>query len=136
MSYATACGGGPCPSGCERRTGLIAHHIAWWGRDLGPTDLDNLVGLCPVHHRLVHGSGWDVRLEDDGFTWLRPDGTRYRSGPPPPEEAPPEPKRADPEVLRRLFFETASPDKITTQVKLSMLRGDFTTMVKELARTG
>ena len=30
------------------------HHLTWWDRDGGPTDLDNLVMLCGPHHRLVH----------------------------------------------------------------------------------
>lgn len=29
------------------------HHVQWWSRG-GPTDLSNLVGLCPRCHRLVH----------------------------------------------------------------------------------
>lgn len=39
-----------------------AHHIEHW-LDGGPTDLDNLVLLCGHHHRQIHHSGWDVRLD-------------------------------------------------------------------------
>src|SRR5690606_6428940 len=29
------------------------HHLTWWSAG-GPTDLDNLIGLCEPCHRLVH----------------------------------------------------------------------------------
>lgn len=39
--------------GCGAARGLHAHHIRHW-EDGGATDLDNLVLLCPYHHRLHH----------------------------------------------------------------------------------
>ena len=39
--------------GCGGTRGLHAHHIRHW-EDGGPTDLDNLVLVCPYHHRLHH----------------------------------------------------------------------------------
>jgi hypothetical protein len=45
------------PSWCE------IHHILEW-EHLGPTALDNLVMLCRVHHRLIHFSGWTVRIRN------------------------------------------------------------------------
>jgi hypothetical protein len=39
--------------GCEATRGLHAHHLVHW-EDGGTTDLDNLVLLCPYHHRLHH----------------------------------------------------------------------------------
>ncbi|WP_193044878.1 HNH endonuclease signature motif containing protein [Mycolicibacterium baixiangningiae] len=39
--------------GCGATRGLHAHHIQHW-EDGGPTDPDNLVLLCPYHHRLHH----------------------------------------------------------------------------------
>jgi hypothetical protein len=42
--------------GCAATRGLHAHHIQHW-EDGGPTDLANLVLLCPYHHRLHHRGG-------------------------------------------------------------------------------
>lgn len=42
--------------GCGATRGLHAHHIRHW-EDGGPTELSNLVLLCPYHHRLHHSGG-------------------------------------------------------------------------------
>jgi len=42
--------------GCGATAGLHAHHIIHW-EDGGPTELWNLVLVCPYHHRLHH-RGW------------------------------------------------------------------------------
>ncbi|MUL68443.1 hypothetical protein BOO86_28510 [Mycobacterium sp. CBMA 234] len=42
--------------GCGATRGLHAHHIRHW-EDGGPTELHNLVLLCPYHHRLHHSGG-------------------------------------------------------------------------------
>ncbi|MUM29918.1 HNH endonuclease signature motif containing protein [Mycolicibacterium sp. CBMA 295] len=42
--------------GCGATRGLHAHHIRHW-EDGGPTELDNLVLVCPYHHRLHHRGG-------------------------------------------------------------------------------
>ncbi|NOP98401.1 DUF222 domain-containing protein [Mycolicibacterium fortuitum] len=42
--------------GCGAARGLHGHHIVHW-EDGGPTDLDNLVLVCPYHHRLHHRGG-------------------------------------------------------------------------------
>lgn len=39
--------------GCTATRGLHAHHIRHW-EDGGPTELANLVLVCPYHHRLHH----------------------------------------------------------------------------------
>jgi len=42
--------------GCGATRGLHAHHLIHW-EDGGPTELWNLVLLCPYHHRLHHKGG-------------------------------------------------------------------------------
>ncbi|MDR3661315.1 MAG: DUF222 domain-containing protein [Mycobacterium sp.] len=39
--------------GCGATRGLHAHHVIHW-EDGGPTELNNLVLVCPYHHRLHH----------------------------------------------------------------------------------
>lgn len=43
-----------------------AHHLLWWLRDSGPTDLSNGVLLCSTCHHRIHDQGWEVRV--DGTT--------------------------------------------------------------------
>ena len=57
------------------------HHIRWWWRDLGRTDLDNLIPLCERHHHLVHEGGWGLTMTPDRVTtWTRPDGSVAHHG--------------------------------------------------------
>lgn len=42
------------------------HHIRHWAEG-APTDLGNLVLMCAHHHRLLHRSGWEVRIAPDGL---------------------------------------------------------------------
>ena len=61
--------------GCEsRRTDL--HHIQHWVNG-GRTDLDNLISLCPWHHKVVHDRGYLIAAPPGGgtFAFYRPDGT-------------------------------------------------------------
>ncbi|MFP3905788.1 MAG: HNH endonuclease signature motif containing protein, partial [Acidimicrobiales bacterium] len=61
--------------GCERTIRQI-HHIHHWS-DGGPTNLDNLVGLCWEHHRLVHEGGWNIEGNPNGeITFISPDKRR------------------------------------------------------------
>ncbi|WP_345761627.1 DUF222 domain-containing protein [Diaminobutyricibacter sp. McL0608] len=48
-----------------------AHHIRWWDRDTGPTDLDNGILLCSQHHHRVHDDGWDIHIRDN-TPWFTP----------------------------------------------------------------
>ena len=43
-----------------------AHHIRWWQRDRGPTDLENGVLLCESCHHRIHDNGWEIRIEGTG----------------------------------------------------------------------
>jgi 5-methylcytosine-specific restriction protein A len=52
-----------------------AHHIRWWTRDHGPTDLSNGVLLCETCHHRIHDNGWDIRIDGTGVTarvWFLP----------------------------------------------------------------
>ncbi len=53
------------PSWCE------AHHIRWWDRDRGPTDLSNGVMLCSSCHHRIHRDRWDIEVRD-GTVWFTP----------------------------------------------------------------
>ena len=47
-------------AGCGMRASACdAHHIVWWDKD-GPTDITNLVLLCPKCHKKVHKQGYAV----------------------------------------------------------------------------
>ncbi|WP_414639987.1 HNH endonuclease signature motif containing protein [Amycolatopsis sp.] len=47
------------------------HHVRHWA-DGGPTNLHNLVLMCAHHHRLLHRSGWEVRIAPDGLPEFLP----------------------------------------------------------------
>ena len=64
--------------GCPATQRLHGHHVQHWA-DGGETSLDNLVLLCPTHHRLVHEGGFDVqRLDDGAFRFTNPYGVAIR----------------------------------------------------------
>ena len=70
--------------GCPATERLHGHHVRHWAEG-GETSLDNLVLLCPTHHRLVHEGGFDVqRLDDGAFRFTNPYGVAIR--PPRPRE--------------------------------------------------
>lgn len=51
------------------------HHIAWWERDHGATDLSNGVLLCTGCHHRLHSDGWEIRIEGVGVSakvWFIP----------------------------------------------------------------
>ena len=61
--------------GCERSIRQV-HHVHHWSRG-GPTNLDNLVGLCWAHHHLVHEGGWTVEGNPNRvLTFVKPGGRR------------------------------------------------------------
>jgi Domain of unknown function (DUF222)/HNH endonuclease len=76
--------------GCGATRGLHAHHIRHW-EDGGPTELDNLVLLCPYHHRCHHrgvititGRAPDVTVTDsNGRTLSNGSLARPPNRPPP-----------------------------------------------------
>src|SRR3954451_11724094 len=47
------------------------HHVTPWA-DGGPTDIDNLVVVCPRHHLdVTDGGTWELQMID-GVPWARP----------------------------------------------------------------
>jgi hypothetical protein len=70
--------------GCGRTRHLRAHHLRH-AADGGPTRLDNLVLLCPTHHRLIHRPGWGMSgTPPDGLVITTPHGPLERPARPTP----------------------------------------------------
>jgi Domain of unknown function (DUF222) len=70
--------------GCANAIFVNPHHIRWWKRDRGRTDLDNLALLCEHHHHLVHSNSW--KLSGDGnveLTFVGPSGRVMTTRPSP-----------------------------------------------------
>ena len=90
--------------GCGATRGLHAHHIRHW-EDGGATELDNLVLLCPYHHRLHHAGGItvagpapDITVTDSAGRELSAESLARPPNKPPPAVAPcpgPTGERAD-----------------------------------------
>ena len=90
--------------GCGATRGLHAHHIRHW-EDGGPTELANLVLLCPYHHRLHHRGDITITGPPDALTVVDIAGRELNPGSlarpptqPPPAVAPcpgPAGERAD-----------------------------------------
>jgi hypothetical protein len=59
--------------GCGATRGLHAHHIRHW-EDGGETELDNLVLVCPYHHRLHHRGAITITGPADRLTVTDSDG--------------------------------------------------------------
>ncbi len=80
--------------GCAATRGLHAHHIRHW-EDGGATDPDNLVLVCPYHHRLHHrglititGPAGQLTVSDNGGKPLHSGSLARPPTGPPPEVAP------------------------------------------------
>jgi hypothetical protein len=80
--------------GCGATRGLHAHHILHW-EDGGQTELENLVLLCPHHHRMHHkgeitvlGPASRLRVLDSDRRELRHGTLARRPHGPPPNAAP------------------------------------------------
>ena len=56
-----------------------AHHVRYWRRDHGPTDLSNGILLCRYHHMLIHNNGWEI-TRNRGTFWLKPPASVDPSG--------------------------------------------------------
>ena len=74
--------GGRCRfPGCESRRADL-HHIQHWANG-GRTDLDNLISLCPWHHKLVHDRGYLIAAPPGSgdFAFYRPPSSPFRCDP-------------------------------------------------------
>ncbi|KAA0084468.1 HNH endonuclease [Mycolicibacterium sp. P9-64] len=90
--------------GCGATGGLHAHHIHHW-EDGGPTELDNLVLVCPHHHRAHHrgvititGTAHHLVVTDQAGRPLTPGSLARPPTTPPPKVKPcsgPTGERAD-----------------------------------------
>lgn len=52
-----------------------AHHIAYWARDGGKTEIENGILLCRYHHMFIHDRGWEIHRDPGpagGTFWLTP----------------------------------------------------------------
>jgi hypothetical protein len=63
--------------GCEKPPSWTeAHHLAYWARDGGLTDVANGILLCRYHHMLIHNTGWEIirdtgQIDGNGGYWLK-----------------------------------------------------------------
>ncbi|MGR0221354.1 DUF222 domain-containing protein [Agromyces sp. ZXT2-6] len=62
---------GGCASCGQNIAYVDAHHIRWWERDAGPTDLRNGVMLCSFCHHRIHREGWGIHA-DRTEVWFIP----------------------------------------------------------------
>ncbi len=64
---------------CGSQLFLEAHHIRWWDRDKGRTDMSNLVMACQSCHHNWHEGGWVIEGDADGeLRFITPQGTVFR----------------------------------------------------------
>jgi hypothetical protein len=67
--------------GCTHDRFLAAHHVLHWLHG-GDTKLENLVNLCPHHHRLVHEGGWLIERHKHGdWRFIAPTGKQVDACP-------------------------------------------------------
>ncbi|EUA33789.1 HNH endonuclease family protein [Mycobacterium xenopi 3993] len=96
--------------------GLHAHHIIHW-EDGGPTELSNLVLVCPYHHRLHHRGEITITGPADNLVVTDSDG-RPLSGAslarPPKRPRPPSHRTRAHRRTRRLVVVRPLPTPTTT----------------------
>jgi hypothetical protein len=54
---------------CKKASESHAHHVVY-ASDGGPTDIDDLVMLCPAHHAALHQGAFEIKMVD-GMPWIR-----------------------------------------------------------------
>jgi hypothetical protein len=56
--------GGCVFPGCDAHPNRCnAHHLDHWLRDLGETNVNRMILLCPHHHGVIHRNGWTINLD-------------------------------------------------------------------------
>ncbi|GAB3607348.1 hypothetical protein GCM10027413_27570 [Conyzicola nivalis] len=75
---------------CDRPPSMTeAHHINFWKRDDGRTDLKDGVLLCKFHHLLCHNNGWEIeRVGTEYFLVPPPDVDPSQTRRPMPSKSP------------------------------------------------
>jgi hypothetical protein len=70
---------------CGAQLFLQAHHLKWWDRDKGRTDMANLMMACQTCHHLLHEGRWVVEGDDANkeLRFVSPKGTEVRRAPRP-----------------------------------------------------
>lgn len=63
---------GGCASCGQNISYVEAHHIEWWHRDDGPSDLRNGVMLCSFCHHMIHRDGWRIRAARNEVWFIPP----------------------------------------------------------------
>lgn len=64
--------------GCHRAPPWCdVHHVTHWIHG-GPTNLDNILLLCPYHHHLVHRPGWILKFDGHDAHFIDPMGIEIR----------------------------------------------------------
>ncbi len=62
---------------------IVIHHVTYFTRNHGPTNIENLLPLCTKHHHYAHEGGWQLHLATDRtLTITLPDGTTQCHSPP------------------------------------------------------
>jgi hypothetical protein len=70
--------------GCANATFVNPHHVVWWKRRHGTTDLPNLALLCEHHHHLIHSKSWTMSGDaNKELTFVGPTGRVMTSLPSP-----------------------------------------------------
>jgi hypothetical protein len=108
--------GGRCRfAGCANRRFLHVHHLVHYAQG-GRTAADNLLLLCPFHHRLVHAGGWRVRGRVDGDLSFESPRGRVVGAPSPPSGSarPRTRRRVDPTVISSAHGEPLDLDWAVT----------------------
>jgi hypothetical protein len=75
--------GGCAAPGCDRPPSWCeAHHIVFWARDHGKTNIADGILLCKHHHLLFHNNGWEIERNAQHQYWLIPPKSHH------PEQTP------------------------------------------------